>query len=130
MELFGCIPPSLTTEGLEICANATSFSMREVDKRIQCPKPCTVFKMRSRTDDVFKIRFDPKDGVLETEVRFHELITISNDQHSYTWLNLVAEVGGYVGLFLGYSVLQVTDLMDILIQKKFLDEKIWTIFDK
>ena len=36
-------------------------------------------------------------------------------------LNLVAEVGGYVGLFLGYSVLQVTDLMDILIHRKFME---------
>ena len=47
-------------------------------------------------------------------VSFKELITISQDQYSYTWLNFIAEVGGYVGLFLGYSAI---DLIDILIQK-------------
>ena len=42
----------------------------------------------------------------------HEVITVTQDQYSYNWLNLVAEVGGYVGLFLGLSVYQVTDLVD------------------
>ena len=50
-------------------------------------------------------------------VSFKELITISKDHYYYTWLNFVAEFGGYVGLFLGYSVLQASDLIDKLIQK-------------
>ena len=50
-------------------------------------------------------------------VSFKELITISKDQYFYTWLNFVAEFGGYVGLFLGYSVLQASDVIDKLIKK-------------
>ena len=38
----------------------------------------------------------------------------STDQYAYTWLSLVAEVGGYVGLFLGVLVYQVTNVIDII----------------
>ena len=113
--------------GLQICtkaANATNgingtngtlFSMREVDNLIDCPKPCAMFQIRVRPNDETE---DPiSDATIS--ITFQELITISNDQYSYTWLNLVAEVGGYVGLFLGYSVFQFTDLMDLIIQRQF-----------
>ena len=54
---------------------------------------------------------------MKVSVSFEEVITITNDQYSYIWLNFVAEAGGYVGLFLGYSVFQASDLLDILIRK-------------
>ena len=31
-------------------------------------------------------------------------------------MNLIAEIGGYVGLFLGWSVYQITDLLDLSIE--------------
>ena len=54
------------------------------------------------------------------KILLHELIEVSYDQYSYIWLNLVAEVGGYVGLFLGFSVFQMTDLMDSLLQRNWI----------
>ena len=54
------------------------------------------------------------------EVRFKELISVSQDQYSYLWLNLVAEVGGYVGLFLGFSVFQLTDLLDMFLRMNWI----------
>ena len=122
MAMFGCVPPSLGNYELQVCMNATnstnaikgaSFSMRDVDKLIDCLKPCTMFKIRVRPNDETE---DPiSDATIS--ITFQELITISNDQYSFTWLNLVAEVGGYVGLFLGYSVFQFTDLMDLIIRR-------------
>lgn len=50
------------------------------------------------------------------EFRFFEMVTVTNEYYSYIWLNLLAEAGGYVGLFLGYSVFQVTDVLDKLIK--------------
>ena len=55
------------------------------------------------------------------KISLHDLVTVSNDQYSYTWLNLVAEVGGYVGLFLGYSVFEATNLMELAIDMRWLD---------
>ena len=33
----------------------------------------------------------------------------------YSGLTLIAEIGGYVGLFLGVSINQLTNLLDVLI---------------
>ena len=38
---------------------------------------------------------------------------------TYTMLSYIAEIGGYVGLFLGFSVYQVTDIMDMIFNKFF-----------
>ena len=66
----------------------------------------------------------PNDTVTynrSVQIFLNELIEVSYDQYSYIWLNLVAEVGGYVGLFLGFSVFQVTDLMDVLLQRNWIE---------
>ena len=111
MELYGCLPPSLGNDGIPICKNSNLYSMSEVEKLVDCPKPCTIYKMQPRTTF-----YDDETGSAFLDIRFQETTTISTDQYSYTWLNLVAEVGGYVGLFLGYSVYQMTDLLDIFLQ--------------
>ena len=90
--------------------------MPEVEKLIDCPKPCTMFKMQPRT-----ILYATDTNAADLDIRFPETTTISTDQYSYTWLNLVAELGGYVGLFLGYSVYQLTDLIDFFLQKNWIE---------
>ena len=49
-------------------------------------------------------------------IKFFDTIIVTSDSYSYIWLNLIAEAGGYVGLFLGYSVYHVTDLIDKVMQ--------------
>ena len=71
--------------------------MPEVYKLIDCRMPCTMFKMQQRILSPSAI----EEGAGALYLKFPETTTISTDQYSYTWLNLVAEVGGYVGLFLG-----------------------------
>ena len=117
MKLFGCIPPSIGNYGIQVCDDPRLYNMSEVDKLIVCPKPCTMFKMQPRTTTYNSTGLGYYASL---DIRFHQIITISNDQYSYTWLNLVAEFGGYVGLFLGYSVFQMTDLMDILYQRDWV----------
>ena len=91
--------------------------MPEVEKLIDCPKPCTMFKMQPRM-----VLYAATDtNAADLDIRFPEKTTISTDQYSYTWLNLVAGVGGYVGLFLGYSVYQMTDLVDIFLQLSWVE---------
>ena len=40
----------------------------------------------------------------EVWLRFDEYIKVTTSTHGYTELELLAELGGYVGLFLGLSV--------------------------
>ena len=118
-KLHGCIPPAFGNYGLQACKNGSHETISEVDALIDCMMPCTLFKMRSRTtvEDYNNLHYGWSGKWIE--VRFKELITVTDDQYSYIWLNLVAEAGGYVGLFLGYSVFQLTDLMDVLFQRKW-----------
>ena len=53
---------------------------------------------------------------------FAALITIimqvSEQFWAYTFLAYIAECGGFVGLFLGYSLLQIEDLLNFCRKKK------------
>ena len=70
------------------------------------------------------IKLEPK----MIQLMFPESIEIQSAFYVYQELSLIAEVGGYVGLFLGYSVYQITDMFDIffhslkrkLLRKMFL----------
>ena len=57
-------------------------------------------KLRTRTDEM-KIVFTSK-------------MTVSEQFFSYGFLSYIAENGGFVGLFLGYSVLQLRDLIHVI----------------
>ena len=91
--------------------------MIEVNELINCPQPCAKYSMNVKSD----YYSDPDNSVPSIKIFFNEMITVSYDQYSYIWLNLVAEVGGYVGLFLGFSVFQLTDLMDVLLQRNWIE---------
>ena len=41
---------------------------------------------------------------------FKSVVTRSREKYLYTWRNLFAEIGGYVGIFLGYSFFSLTDV--------------------
>ena len=44
-----------------------------------------------------------------------QLIQETKTHYTYSELSLIAEIGGYVGLFLGISINQITNLVDILV---------------
>ena len=120
MENYGCIPPSLGNYGLETCKDGSKVSMRVIHNLIDCPKPCAKYSMRLRTEH------GSNPGILglqqkSIKIILNEVIAVSYDQYSYIWLNLVAEVGGYVGLFLGFSVFQVTDIVEMLLQRNWIE---------
>ena len=53
----------------------------------------------------------------ETYVRFYikDQIKVMKSYLSYTEVSLLAEVGGYVGLLLGVSLMNITSLIDKLL---------------
>ena len=74
----------------EISGNA-----KKVD---DCPYPCH-FLMKQITPT----NYDGNDSG-EIWLRFDEYIKVTTSTYGYTELELLAELGGYVGLFLGLSV--------------------------
>ena len=51
------------------------------------------------------------------EIVFPKVIKVYERSYTYSGLSLIAEIGGYVGLFLGISVNQVTNVLDFLVLK-------------
>ena len=49
-----------------------------------------------------------------TTIYFQKYIKVVHSFFLYSFLSVVAEIGGYVGLFLGVSVNQIPNLMDTI----------------
>ena len=47
---------------------------------------------------------------------FNKYIRVTNAEYSYTELELLAEFGGYVGLFLGMSVFHLSVMFDKILE--------------
>ena len=121
LENFGCTTPYGLNK-TRICSNATMGKKAmdtyrdaiRTDNYKNCFNPCTSFSISplspfsfSRHSDAFvRIYFDE-----------NELIKIYESYYIYSELSLIAEIGGYVGLFLGISVNQVTNLIDFILSK-------------
>ena len=135
MTEFGCTTPWGTNKD-HICTNATlgkaahelyryyfDSKMGSLEKNATiaetCPKSCTIMKFQN--EELIDAKPTQKDidgkRSASLHLKFEETITVTEDQYYYIWLNLVAEVGGYMGLFLGYSVYQITDLVEIFFFK-------------
>ena len=84
----------------------------------ECPISCEIMKVRPGPAKESLQKFVNGKPSSSLHMKLHEIITVTNDQYSYIWLNFIAEVGGYVGLFLGLSVYQITELIDKIIQKR------------
>ena len=56
-------------------------------------------------------------------LNFDKFIKITKARHSYTELELLAEIGGYVGLFLGLSVFDFGILFDLFFKNHLYSTK-------
>ena len=80
----------------------------------ECLNPCSVLTFS--TKDIKSEKTSAPHRAL-VHINFEEQIKVTTDYHTYTALSLIAEIGGYVGLFLGISVNQVIDLLGFLVVK-------------
>ena len=76
-----------------------------------CLNPCTNLKVRLE-----KVEFGKVVGETGAKFMFDQYIRVTTSYVSYTGLELVAEVGGYVGLFLGLSVYHLSHAFNTFVQ--------------
>ena len=79
----------------------------------ECLNPCSFFKM---IPTKFGLERNA-DFSTVVWIYFEEIINVTKGYHLYSGLSLIAEIGGYVGLFLGVSVNHITSLMEYLALK-------------
>ena len=120
MEEIGCTTPfEVNLDHICIDANDSKKAKELFDllyhrnHKIQdCPYPCkftksSVMPFRGRGSEIYNI----------TKLEFDSFIKVTKAAYSYTELELLAEFGGYVGLFLGISVFHVSQVVDKILDK-------------
>ena len=116
---FGCTTPY----GRNIDYICTDFDKAEsaytlYEKKMrgviaECLRPCQYMKVSGTKFNVFP------GNMIEPRIHiyFDELVKVSQTYITYTSLEMLAEVGGYVGLFLGVSVYHFKDLFNYILNK-------------
>ena len=101
-----CTDMDTLVEALEIYQNFTSTTTGK------CLKHCT-----DVLQDLISqpIRYDPSLNVSKCSLNFPKQVKEILIRGDYKSLELLAEIGGYFGLFLGVSFIQVTSIVNILI---------------
>lgn len=120
MEKFGCVTP-FGYNKTNICTNSTLakkahdyFDHTFKSYSDNCLKPCTYFLIDAIKIDEYN-RTDKETAYLQ--LSFQEYVKVTTAFYNYLTLSMIAEIGGYVGLFLGVSFYQVTDVLNALINR-------------
>ena len=83
-----------------------------------CPKSCTQVSSIVSDHQLFyvgDIESDYFEAQGSLKFFFPQFIKVSETEWSYFFLSLLAEVGGYVGLFLGISINQISSVLEKLL---------------
>ena len=118
MSTFGCsVPYGSTIENICTDQKKSNKAMKLFNKRKgkrfntkACPFPCKFTKIFLSE----KKKFNPDGSGLT--FYFNKFISLSKARYSYGELELLAEFGGYVGLFLGISVFSLSDAFEKLVK--------------
>ena len=119
IEEFGCTSP-FGINKTKICQNTDAIAkVKEIytDKiekhNSTCLNPCSFFPIMTLKTKEKRIpcSFCKSQGS-QVEITFKGYIKVSTSYYLYSGLSLIAEVGGYVGLFLGVSINQIADLFE------------------
>ena len=115
IELFGCTSPFGPNKD-KICRNEeNSIKAYELyDETIteystNCSMPCSFVSSQAITFREYDLSSN-QTGELKFD--FEPVVKITRGIYLYSGLSLIAEIGGYVGLFLGVSFNQITKLTD------------------
>ena len=107
-----------TRNNFENSSNVNDMHKKWYSSKIQansgCNKPCSYVTLRANTVWERENRYKTISKLL---IYFKENVKITKAYHVYSGLSLIAEIGGYVGLFLGVSINQITNLFDIIFQQ-------------
>ena len=86
-----------------------------------CLKPCSFASPTVSIKDLLpehgQDENDPQQDISKQYLHFKQYIKQTKSRIDYTELELLAEVGGYVGLFMGFSVFHLRNIFVYLIEK-------------
>ena len=113
MKKYGCVPAFMKNKE-KICTNETIAKQvmeywDSVKYETNCPGRCKeLLVKRNWLRDKFK------KGSSELKLYFYNRVRVVKSYYGYSGLTLIAEIGGYIGLFLGVSINQITYLISFI----------------
>ena len=121
LQTFGCATP-FGIDKTKICTNLTTgekvFKMyQDIWKKgtTDCKVPCQKISVKpAKLKELPNSQSYVKSGYTTVMFYMNEEVLTSSEVFLYSVLSLIAEVGGYVGLFLGISVNQISTLVDLM----------------
>ena len=116
MDTIGCTTPFGRNKSLICTEPSKAIKAKEMYQKYFyhgskfCLNPCTFSRMRASIlhQNTSEVR---SNGVIY--INLDDEISVSASYFTYTALSLIAEIGGYVGLFLGISLNQTYKLWEI-----------------
>ena len=120
IKLFGCTSPFGLNKD-QICKNeGKSIQAYELyddtinEYSTNCSMPCSFLSSEVITFREYDLSSN-QTGELKFD--FEPVVKVTRGIYLYSELSLIAEIGGYVGLFLGVSFNQITKLTDFLLTR-------------
>ena len=122
MTKLGCTTPFGLNKS-EICteSNSSSKALKLYDLYLHkpdtvCPELCNFLEVSLRTQLSIKSNEDTS-GTSYVKFSLKNTIKVTKSHFLYNGLTLMAEIGGYVGLFLGISVVHVNDMVRNVLER-------------
>ena len=101
-----CTNQDKASDATDLFIELTNFNQTKAN--MKCPRTCTY--MMTSFSSFTKTKKEDENGPGYLQLRFQRFIKVSRSRVAYGLLELLAEVGGYVGLFLGVSINQIVSL--------------------
>ena len=104
--------------GFEICSQEeynstdriTLWNTNSIAESVPCLSPCkNVLLNKKIQSSAFDVKWKTGNDYSVVEIMFPDKVMVTKSELIYTSLNLGAEIGGWIGLFLGLSVLDIYD---------------------
>ena len=116
LKTIGCVTPLGIAKSM-ICQNEqdskTAFQLyfkHRDNEDLSCLEPCSYLSVKRFKGPEWETKDNKGQLALAFDKNIHETVA----HYSYDDLSFVAEIGGYVGLFLGASVYQTADLFQFI----------------
>ena len=123
MTNLGCTTPfGLNKNRICTDSNSSAKALKLYDLYVNkpdtvCPELCNFLEVSLRTQLSIKSKEEDKSGTSYMKFSLKNTIKVTNSHFLYNGLTLMAEIGGYVGLFLGISVVHVNDMVRNVLER-------------
>lgn len=122
MQSYGCTSPwvidqKICTRGPQVHGAFMISYDRVTNQFKDCLAPCDFFMI---TVGARNLEHRPNDTFSIQRYSFPQRVLLTQEHYLYPFLTLAAEIGGYVGLLLGISLMNGTSLIHEWFQRKIL----------